>query len=84
MKKDRCPCGGIILADTEDWSTPLCYSCFYELTIKTKDFQKLQKQNEKLKDIAKRVSKQGCNPLNQYDCLACDATKILKELEQNP
>ncbi len=43
---------------------------------------KLQKQNEKLKDIATRVSKQGCNPVNQYDCLACDATKILKEIEQ--
>lgn len=26
-QKDRCPCGGIILADTEDWSTPLCYEC---------------------------------------------------------
>ncbi len=26
--KDRCPCGGIILADTEDWETPLCYECW--------------------------------------------------------
>jgi len=25
---DRCPCGGIILADTEDWKVPLCYECF--------------------------------------------------------
>ena len=46
------------------------------------EVEKLQKQNEKLKDIVTRVSKQGCNPVNQYDCLACDATKILKEIEQ--
>lgn len=26
--KDRCPCGGIILADTEEWKTPLCNGCF--------------------------------------------------------
>ena len=25
---DRCPCGGIILADTEDWAVPLCYNCY--------------------------------------------------------
>ena len=34
MKKNteqRCPCGGIILADTEDWPTPLCYNCYVEL-----------------------------------------------------
>ena len=46
------------------------------------EIEKLQKQNEKLRDIATRVSKQGCNPVNQYDCLACDATKILKEIEE--
>lgn len=23
----RCPCGGIILADTEDWKTPRCLKC---------------------------------------------------------
>lgn len=29
MKSDRCPCGGIILADTEDWKVPMC-ACYYE------------------------------------------------------
>jgi hypothetical protein len=24
----KCPCGGVILADTEDWDTPLCYECY--------------------------------------------------------
>ena len=28
---DRCPCGGIILADTEDWNVPVCYDCYVEL-----------------------------------------------------
>jgi len=28
-KKDaRCPCGGVILADTEDWNIPLCADCY--------------------------------------------------------
>lgn len=26
-RKDRCPCGGVILADTEDNQTPLCNHC---------------------------------------------------------
>jgi len=30
-REDRCPCGGVILADTEDWKIPLCYSCWHEL-----------------------------------------------------
>lgn len=28
---DRCPCGGTILADTEDWKTPLCNECYIEI-----------------------------------------------------
>ena len=28
---DYCPCGGIILADTEDWKTPRCYECWEKL-----------------------------------------------------
>jgi hypothetical protein len=29
---DRCPCGGIILADTERWRTPLCHECWVPFT----------------------------------------------------
>lgn len=25
--RGRCPCGGIILADTEDWKIPMCHEC---------------------------------------------------------
>ena len=31
QKPDRCPCGGIILADTEDWKIPLCHSCWHDI-----------------------------------------------------
>ena len=24
-------CGGVILADTEDWKRPACFNCFHEL-----------------------------------------------------
>jgi len=46
MKKDRCPCGGIILADTEDWAVPLCYSCFVKFC---EDARELQTENIRLK-----------------------------------
>lgn len=29
--KSRCPCGGIILADTENCTVPLCYECALEI-----------------------------------------------------
>ena len=28
--RDFCDCGGIILADTEDWENPKCYACYLE------------------------------------------------------
>ena len=31
QKPDRCPCGGIMLADTEDWQVPLCHSCWNDI-----------------------------------------------------
>ena len=31
QKPDRCPCGGIMLADTEDWKIPLCHSCWHDI-----------------------------------------------------
>jgi len=44
MSDDRCPCGGIILADTEDWKTPLCYSCYTDLH---EGYSKLQAECER-------------------------------------
>lgn len=37
MIDDRCPCGGIILADTEDWKVPLCYECYVDIGEPAKD-----------------------------------------------
>lgn len=31
QKPDSCPCGGIMLADTEDWKIPLCHSCWHDI-----------------------------------------------------
>lgn len=28
FEEKRCPCGGIILADTEEWNVPLCNECY--------------------------------------------------------
>ena len=51
--EQRCPCGGVILADTEDWPTPLCYECYpkrlvgnYETAIKALKFIKSNLINE--------------------------------------
>ncbi len=32
MSNDQmyCPCGDIILADTEEWPIPLCYECYIQ------------------------------------------------------
>lgn len=46
--KDRCPCGGIILADTEDWETPICHHCWVPLI--GLDIPKLQKENARLRE----------------------------------
>lgn len=27
----RCPCGGVIYANTEDWKVPVCYECYEEI-----------------------------------------------------
>ena len=27
----QCPCGGVILADTEDWPIPMCHECYEEI-----------------------------------------------------
>lgn len=57
MSKDKCPCGYIILADTEDWETPLCFSCYFELTKKTKDYQSLQSKLSELEEQAQALVK---------------------------
>lgn len=51
-KPDRCPCGAIILADTEDWDIPLCYECYMaaeELGVK----KELETEIQKHKDVHK-------------------------------
>lgn len=30
--ENRCPCGAVIFADTEEWEVPLCYNCYEEKT----------------------------------------------------
>lgn len=61
MSEERCLCGGVILADTEDWETPLCYSCFIDTVKKVKDYKKLESKLsiavealEKISDPRKR------------------------------
>ena len=59
-KCERCPCGGIILADTEDWKTPLCYSCYSDL-LEINESAKmvinaLKSENSKLREALERIS----------------------------
>jgi hypothetical protein len=37
MTADRCPCGGIVLADTEDWKIPRCNECYEKMGEPKKD-----------------------------------------------
>lgn len=40
VRQKYCPCGGIILADTEDWKTPLCDECYTQIGEPENDPQK--------------------------------------------
>lgn len=31
IDQKNCPCGGTILADTEDWKIKLCDTCYYDM-----------------------------------------------------
>ena len=35
--KTLCPCGGFILADTEDWPIPMCDECYAETKRRVKE-----------------------------------------------
>lgn len=54
-----CPCGGIILADTEDWAVPLCYSCF------PKEYEYIRAHNDELKEWFMDALGQGCGIYNR-------------------
>lgn len=51
----KCPCGGIILADTEDWDTPLCHECWVPLT--RLDIPALQREKERLRDALTKIER---------------------------
>lgn len=34
----KCICGGVILADTEDWENPRCYQCLFKTREQLKQF----------------------------------------------
>jgi hypothetical protein len=51
FKQAYCPCGGIILADTEDWKTPLCDECYTALGEPKEDPEK-EKKYEKYTGLA--------------------------------
>lgn len=89
MRKDRCPCGGIILADTEDWPIPTCHECYPKELDELR--AKLEIAKAALETIAHSLSYEG-------DCRCCEfgpsqakehleycefllATKALKEIE---
>ena len=55
MKQIFCPCGGVILADTEDWETPLCVECWIPLRFIRLDIPKLVAENARLRGELKRL-----------------------------
>lgn len=54
MSEIRCSCGGIILADTEDWAKPLCADCYHDLEIQKTRNLALELQDIKQKKIIKK------------------------------
>ena len=77
---DRCPCGGIILADTEDWAVPLCYNCY------PKDI--VEPLERKLAIAVEALKKMGpshtplCSTVGCYSkCLSKLRTEALAEIQ---
>lgn len=52
--RDRCPCGGIILADTEDWKVPLCYEC-YRFGGLEQELVRERARNAKLREATEKI-----------------------------
>jgi len=47
IKQDYCECGGVILADSEDWDDPKCHSCLERIA--TQVCKKLKRDHEGVK-----------------------------------
>lgn len=67
--KKGCPCGGVILADTEDWPVPICNSC-YEFNRK----QFLSELVPLLRECRDAIQDQlaRANQAIETDCPQCD------------
>ena len=46
--ESRCPCGDVILADTEDWTTPLCYDCYPRHLVEA--YEAIKKERDELNE----------------------------------
>ena len=78
-EKDRCPCGGIILADTEDFPVPVCNECF-------EPYEKLQQKVAKLEEEINLKDLQikslaASDTLKKADLLIAELQQRVKELE---
>jgi len=75
MSDDRCPCGGIILADTEDWKTPLCYSCYTDLH---EGCSKLQAECERKDKVIEHITRERGAAVRKNAPLFPDAETYFK------
>lgn len=69
-----CKCGGVVLADTEDWPSPLCNSC-YELAqahFKQDSEKEIARLREALEHIAKQIISE--EELNYHDSYGYEDT----------
>jgi len=78
-KKDRCPCGGVILADTEDWATPLCYGCYPKDLVDK--IEKLNSHHMKMMEKQTRISAHFFDKLKTKDAVIEKLKGALKVYE---
>ena len=64
---DKCPCGGVILADTEDWKIPVCCNCWEEIgspidepVILKKLQAEIEIKKQGVRDISAQIRWSGC------------------------
>lgn len=74
--KNFCKCGGVILADTEDWPCPMCHDCYVFVTAE------LEQKLKEMKENCQYMIKMDASARQQIEELEEKLSKAVEALEK--